>query len=178
MFLARNACVLLLVCLCACQHWPDSYPPPEQRPPLEELKVNPDSMMVEMAGQDADPRMIRDIQGGAAGVPWRWTSQEPTVKVEVFSPEHLKLSTDFAIWDDGFRQTGPLEISFTVNGRLLQKVSYTTPGVKHFEKPVPPSWLSKDKDATIAFALSKLYVAPQNGVKFGVILVRLGLAPQ
>jgi len=62
-------------------------------------------------------------------------------------------------------------------GRWLQG-SYTTPGVKHFEKPVPPDWLSVDADSTLSMFVDKVYIAPKDGVKFGVILVRMGLKEQ
>jgi hypothetical protein len=61
-----------------------------------------------------------------------------------------------------------------VNGRLLDKVRYATPGLKQFEKPVPSDWLSADADTTIEMSVDKLYVAPKDGVKFGVILQRIG----
>jgi len=63
---------------------------------------------------------------------------------------------------------------FLVNGKLLDKIRYETPGTKHFEKAVPPDWLSADADTTIGMSVDKLYVAPKDGVRFGVILVRMG----
>jgi hypothetical protein len=64
-----------------------------------------------------------------------------------------------------------------VNGKLLDKVRYTTPGGKHFEKPVPADWLDANSEASVALSVDKLYVAPRDGAKFGVILTRLGLRP-
>jgi len=140
------------------------------------LDLGPDAMMVSMEGTGADPLIVKDIDGSSPGVPWRWTRQEPTVKVLVLSAENIKFSTDFAIWDDGFKITGPVEISFLVNGKLLDKVRYTTPGTKHFEKPVPADWLEGDI-ATVAMSVDKPYIAPRDGAKFGVILARMGLKP-
>jgi hypothetical protein len=106
---------------------------------------------------------------------WRWTSQNPTVQMLVLSTEKLKFHADFAIWDDSFKVTGPVEITFLVNDRPLDKVRYTTPGVKQFEKPVPFDWLSADAPTTAGLSIDKIYVAPMDGKKFGVILVRMGL---
>jgi hypothetical protein len=97
--------------------------------------------------------------------------------VLLLSTENIKFSADFAIWDEGFKITGPVEISFLVNGKLLDKVRYTTPGNKHFEKPVPADWLAKNGEASVAMSVDKLYTAPRDGAKFGVILARLGLRP-
>jgi hypothetical protein len=177
MFLIRIAVLLLcLLCLAACDRLPESYPPPQQRPPVVGLNPGSDAMMVSMENSDADPVIVKDIYPGS-GIPWRWTKQEPTVKVLVLSDENIKFSTDFAIWDDSFKTTGPVEISFLVNGKLLDKVRYATPGTKHFEKPVPADWLAVNAEATVALSIDKLYIAPQNGAAFGVILARLGLKP-
>jgi hypothetical protein len=61
-----------------------------------------------------------------------------------------------------------------VNGRLLDKVRYTTPGYKHFEKLIPSEWLTTDVESTVSVSIDKLYVAPQDGAKFGFILSRIG----
>jgi len=134
----------------------------------------PDAMMVAMDNSDADRLIVKDIYGGT-GVSWRWTKQEPTVRVPVLSAENIKFSADFALWDDAFKITGPVEISFLVNGKLLDKVRYITSGDKHFEKLVPADWLAGNAEATVAMSVDKLYIAPRDGAKFGVILARLGL---
>jgi len=94
--------------------------------------------------------------------------------VHIDATDNVKMSADFAIWDDGFKQTGPLEFSYFVNGRLLDKVKYATPGYKHFEKAVPAGWLAADAESTISVDVDKLYVSPQDGKKFGFILTRIG----
>jgi hypothetical protein len=174
MFLSRIACLVsCLLCLAACDRLPESYSPPEQRHPVEGFDPGPDAMMADMSSPDADLHIVKDIYG-ASNAPWRWTAQDPTVRLLPLSTENLKLTDDFAIWDDSFKITGPLEISFLVNGRLLDKVRYTTAGVKHFEKPVPTDWLSADDEATVAMLVDKLYIAPNDHKKFGVILTRMG----
>jgi len=134
-------------------------------------------MLVSMAAPDADAFFVKDIYGPFGDAPWRWSKQNPTVKVLVLSNENIKFSTDFAIWDDGFKSTGPLEISFLVNGKLLDKIRYTTPGDKHFEKLVPADWLGINTEATVALWVDKLYIAPRDKTQFGVILSRIGLKP-
>jgi hypothetical protein len=64
-----------------------------------------------------------------------------------------------------------------VNGKLLDKVRYTTPGGKHFEKPVPAHWLDANTEVNVALSVDNLYVAPRDGAKFGVMVTRLGLRP-
>ena len=168
--------VLILACalLCSCERYPESYPPPEQRHPVEGANPVPFSMMVEMSSPDADLHIVKDIGEGSAGDYWRWTGQQPTVKILAITSDKLKLACDFALWDTAFDLTGPVEISFLVNDHLLEKVRYTSPGNKHFEKPVPPGWLRTDVESTVSASIDKLYTAPQDGKQFGFILVRIG----
>jgi hypothetical protein len=178
MDLARTAFALLcLLCLAACDRLPESYPPPQQRPPLTGVNLGPSAMMVSMDGPEADALFVKDIYWRFGDAPWRWSKREPTVKVLVVSAENIKFSADFAIWDESFKSTGPLEISFLVNGKLLDKIRYTSPGDKHFEKPVPAAWLAANTEATVAMSIDKLYTAPRDKAQFGVILARMGLKP-
>ena len=169
--LSPFALLVSMLSLVACDRLPETYPPPEQRHPV--AGSNPDAMMVEMGDPDANLHIVKDVYG-ASNPSWRWTAQNPTVQLLVLNTENLKFHADFAIWDDGFKVTGPLEITYLVNGRLLDKVRYTTPGEKKFEKPVPADWVAADSDTTLGMSVDKLYVAPRDGVKFGVILVRMG----
>jgi len=175
--LSRIVFILAFVFLSSCERYPDSYPPPEQRQPAEGGNPPPFSMMVEMSSPDADLHIVKDVEPGSTGDYWRWTGQQPTVRVLAVTTDKLKLSCDFALWDTAFKQTGPVELSFFINDHLLDKVRYTSPGTKHFEKPVPPGWLNTDVETTVTASIDKPYTAPQDGKKFGFILVRIGFVP-
>jgi len=131
-------------------------------------------MMVDMSAPDASWHVVKDIEPGSTGDLWRWTKQNPSLKILATTTQNLKLNVDFTLWDVAFRQTGPVELTFLVNGRTLDKIRYATPGQKHFEKPIPPEWLTTDVESIVSVAIDKLYVAPQDGEKFGFILSRVG----
>ena len=162
--------------LAGCDRLPETYAPPEQRHPLQGLNPPSESMMVEMGDPDADLRIVKDIYG-ASNPSWRWTGANPSVRMLLLRTDNLKFIADFAIWDEGFKTTGPVEIAYLVNNQVLEKVRYATPGVKHYEKAVPADWLAVDSETTLGLSVDKVYVEPRNGMKFGVILVRLGLKP-
>jgi hypothetical protein len=167
----------LALCLTGCDRLPESYAPPEQRHPVEGYNPGPDPMMVAMSDPDASQHIVKDIYP-PNNPAWRWTGQNPTVQLPVLSNENMKVNAEFLIWEVSFPQTGPLEITFLVNGRQLDKVRYTAPGLKHFEKPVPAEWLAVNTNATLAMYIDKLYVTPRDGLKFGVILTHMGFKPE
>jgi hypothetical protein len=180
MILIRLACLpisFVLLCsvlfLAACDRPPESYAPPEQRHPVEGFNPGPEAIMVEMNDPDASLHIVKDIYG-QSDPSWRWTAQNPTVQLLVVSTEKLRFHADFAIWDEGFKTSGPVEIAYLVNGKVLDKIRYTTPGQKHYDKPVPADWLSADTDTTLAMSLDKVNIAPRDGAKLGVILLRMG----
>jgi hypothetical protein len=171
--LIRILAVTFLLGLCACDRAPESYPVPEQRQPVEGANPVAGNMLIDMETSDVGQHLVKDVYQ-YTGSPWRWTGSEPTLKVLVYTTDHLKLTADFTLWDEAFKQTGPLELTFLVNGKTLDSVQYSSPGAKHFEKPVPPDWLTTDVESTFGMKIDKLYVAPQDGAKFGVILSRIG----
>jgi hypothetical protein len=176
--LHRILCIVLAGALCSCARYPESYPPPEQRHPAEGANPDSESMLLEMSSPGASRHIVKDIDIDLAGPSnlWRWTKQNPTVKILAVTTQNLKLAIDFTLWDIAFRQTGPVELTFVVNGRRLDKIRYSTPGEKHFEKPIPPDWLASDVESTISVSIDKLYIAPQDGAKFGFILSRIGFS--
>lgn len=172
----RLLTVLLLATLTACDRAPESYPPPEQRHPVDGPNPGESSMMIDLSDPDAPAHYLKDIEEGDGS--WRWTGQRPTLKIFVFTKDHLKLSADFTLWETALQQTGPVQLTFFVNDRPLDKIRYSEPGYGHFEKPVPSDWLTPDSESTVAIAIDKLYTAPQDGKKFGLILSRMGFEQQ
>jgi hypothetical protein len=170
--LTRAAIAILALLLCSCDRLPETYPPPTQRQPPASTP-DPSVIMVEMSDPDSAQHIVKDIYE-PFGSTWRWTAKQPTVKVLVYATDNVRLSSDFTIWSEGLQQTGPIELSFFVNGHLLDKVRCATAGYQHFEKAVPADWLSADTESTISVDVDKLYVSPHDGKKFGFILTRLG----
>lgn len=170
--MTRIAVAILPLLLCSCDRLPETYPPPQQRQPPAPIP-DPSVIMVDMNDPDAEQHIVKDIYE-PFGSSWRWTAKQPTVKVLVYATDNVKLSADLTIWTEGLQQTGPVELSFLVNGHQLDKVKYETAGYKHFEKAVPAEWLSADTESIISLDVDKLYVSPRDGKKFGVILSRIG----
>ncbi len=153
---------------------PESYAPPVQRQPFESFRPYRIKRVVNMNDPDAPAHIVKDINSHAEGM-WRWTQQTPTVKVKVRSTENLKYTIDFSLPEVTFKDTGPVTLSFSVNGHLLSQVHYDKSGEYHYEKLIPPEWLTVDQDALLAAEIDKVWVSKEDGVKLGFILTRIGL---
>jgi hypothetical protein len=173
--LVLSAAGLVVVCLAAtgCGGGGPWFAVPEQHRGLAEASLPP-AIEVDMASPDASDHIVSGIYPPAPGVGWRWTEANPEVWVMLERVDGLRFTADFAIWDDGFKQTGPVTLAFSVNGHVVGTERYTTPGVKHFEAPAPEAWLSPLKRATAGIAIDKVYVSPRDQKRFGIILVRIG----
>ena len=171
--LAGLVAALMIAAAPACNRYPESYPPPEQRRELTAAEAGEAKSFVEMNDADAESYFIRDVRGLEANQ-WRWTGERPTLHFVLDSVENLKFAMDFAVAGAVIEQTGPLTVSFLVNGKLLDRIRYATHGEKHFEKPVDASWLEAGGDTIVSAELDKAWVSPADGVKLGIILKRAG----
>lgn len=169
----RAVAAVLLVSLCGCTKIPDSYAPPVQRHPV----AGPDTSRLKHFIAMNDPAAEDHFLGGIGPLEsgaWRWTRQNPTLRFVVPTPNGLKFSADFSLSSDTMKETGPITITYFVNGRTLDTVRYEQPGGQHFEKAVPPEWLAGSEDVVVKLALDKVYVAPADGAQLGLTLVRAG----
>ena len=135
-------------------------------------------MMVDMTDVDVDDHIVSDIGPSQGSTPWRWAHQRPTLKILVLQNKGVKFLTDFTLWDEGMKALGPVTLSFYIGDKLLAKIAYSTPGFKHFEKPVNPDGLTPEGDVLIAAEIDKVYTSPSDGAKLGFIITRMGLAPR
>jgi hypothetical protein len=165
-------CLSLCVTLAACDRTP-WFAAPEQRPSLAGFPDHA-ARVVGMDDPDADRRFVRDIMP-KTDTTWRWTGQRPALKIRVRADENLKYTVDFTLPKVTFKDTGPVTIAFTVNDHVLDRVTYTEPGFKHFEKTVPPDWLPIDAYAIVGAEIDKLWTDPDKGLEYGFIITRMGL---
>ena len=132
---------LLSIVLCAgCTRLPESFPPPEQRAPLTVPLAGPLGYFVSMADPNADAYLVKDVADSGPGT-WRWVYGHPVLRFFVPDVPRLKFAMDFAIPERTMRETGPVTLTFTVNGKLLDRLRCEKPGEQHYAHDVPPGML-------------------------------------
>jgi hypothetical protein len=176
MFSVRRAVPVLLLTLAlwACVPAPDSYPPPFQRTPPSGPEPRPGGAFVNMNDPNAEAHFVRDISPGTEGIGWRWTYARPELRFWLDSSKRQKFVMDFGLPPTTFEHTGPVTLSFFINGKLLAAVRYTRAGDFHFEKAVPTAWLSTQAETLVAVVADKPWVSPKDGVKLSFTLFRAG----
>jgi hypothetical protein len=130
-----------------------------------------------MGDPAAGLHIVRGIQDTVEGIGWRWAHERPELAFELPRAEDWKLRMDFAFPDSNFKVTGPVTVSFFINGKLLGTERYTTPGEKRFEKAVPPGWLQAGRAATVSAEIDPPWIAPADKVKLGFVLYGAGFVP-
>jgi hypothetical protein len=153
---------------------PEPYAPPVQRQPFEDARPHRMTRIVAVADADAAGHFVKDIAQGEPA-PWKWTNQNPTVKVTPRTNQGLRYTIDFSVPEVTFKVTGPVTLTFQVNDHVLDTVRYTAFGEYHFEKAVPPEWVEPLKETTVGASIDKVWVSPADGARLGFVLTRIGL---
>jgi len=164
----------LCLAICACTSIPNIYAPPVQRKPFEIHDTGPVRHFLAMNDPAAAAHLVADVSQTLEAGSWRWTGQRPTFRFRLPAGKKLRFVMDFTIAEMTFQKTGPVTITFLVNGRQLDRVRYDSHGEKHFEKPVDPDWIRGGEENRATAELDKIWVAPDDGAKLGLILTRVG----
>jgi hypothetical protein len=147
--------------------------PPEQRQPVADFRLYRIDHVVKFS-EGESTRVVSDILRPAGG--WSWTGKRPTVKIPLRGGLRVHYQIDFAVAEETFRKTGPVNVTFLINGHALETVRYAAPGPRHFEKTIPTGWLQMEN--MVAAEVDKVWTSPDDGVQLGLILNRMGLVEQ
>src|SRR5215469_6463584 len=116
---------------------------------------------VKMDDADAGDYIIRDIVG-APGT-WRWTLIHPELRFRVWKTEALHFTAQINIAEQTFRVTGPVAVSYAVDGKQLGKIQCDHPGTYEIDTPVPAGWVPAGRYVHVTFETDKHWVSPSDG---------------
>jgi hypothetical protein len=120
-----------------------------------------------------DQYIVRDISYALEGGSWRWTGKRPALRLHAPPDQELNFITDFAVPEITMKETGPVSITFFLEGRPLDRVRCDAPGQRRFQKRVPPEW-QLGGIITAEAEIDKVWVSPEDGRELGFVLVRAG----
>ncbi len=127
-----------------------------------------------MSDPRADWYLLRDIGPAEEGDGWRWAGPRPLMRFYLETARNLRFSLDFSIADVTFKETGPLTLSYRINGHPFDKIRYTQSGQHHYEKPVPESLLQSGRENLVEIEPDKVWISKDDGKKLSILLLRAG----
>jgi hypothetical protein len=165
---ARYALLALALALAGCKQ------PSERSEPKAQKPVKP---FVEMKDPAIKDYIVRDVAGSLEGGSWRWTFDRPELQFYLKNTANLRLEVGFAIAGATLKDTGPVTVSFFVNGKPLGSMKCAKATDYKFTKAVPVDWLKADEATVVAVEARPLWQAP-DGQHLGFILTQAGFLPQ
>jgi hypothetical protein len=155
-----------------CSQLPD-YPPPPQREPLPRADPTHLSYFLNMANPNANAYIVQGIGDKTEGGGFRWAFAHPVLRFLVPPMDHPKFLMDFALPEPTFRVTGPVTLTFSLNGRFFDKRRFAEMGQQHYEREVPGGWLRFGALNLVSIDPDKVFTA-EDGVRLGFPLSRVG----
>ena len=153
----------------------ETYAPPMERRPLMGVGAGVNfPPFIAMSDKNASMYYVEGVLPRPLEAPWRWTHKRAVLRYRLPRREGWKLRVNLTVPDYTFKDTGPVEITFILNDKILGVESYKTPGDKVFEKPAPPEWLAGPGDNFVKMEIDKLWKSPVDGLEVGFILSAAG----
>jgi hypothetical protein len=159
--------------LCAgCAHPPESYAPPQQRQPLTQPSPTGFGYFVYMSDPNAAAYLVQDFTGDP-GTP-RWAHSHPVMRFFVPALPRVRFAMDFAIPERTFRETGPVTLTFRMNGEVFDRHRCDAPGQQHYLHDVPPALMRANAVNLVAIDPDPVWVSKEDGDRLGFIVARAG----
>jgi len=163
------------VCLwlaASCGRHPGAYAVPEQR----SLDLGPDPAgivaFVTMADPAADDYIVRDISRERGS--FRWALLHPELRFRVPRSSNLQFTAELAVPEVTFKVTGPVNIAYAIDGKMLGSVRCDHPGKYEVAKPVPEAWLQPNQYIHVTFEADRQWVSPDDGARLSFLLFQAG----
>ncbi len=140
-------------------------------PPQRQLVDAPDlpyeRSFVFMSERRASSMIVSDIAGSGLQ---RWTGPRPAMRFVLPEPGEWIAQVRFNAAMRTLADTGPITLSFAVNGRPVGTLRVADAAVKTFSTPVRLD----TRQAVLSFAIDKPWIAPHDGARLGVLLHAMG----
>ena len=164
----------LAVCV-GCNRLPESVPPPVQRAALTVPPATGLGYFVDMRDPNSNAYVVQGIADHTEA-PWRWAYEHPVLRFQVPDVGRLRFMLDFSLPERTFRETGPVTLTFTINGKRFDRVRFETPGQLHYSREVAPEFLNLQGENRVAIDPEPVWVSKADGGKLGFIISRAGFA--
>jgi hypothetical protein len=130
-------------------------------------------MYLTMRDPAAPAHIMRDVSRTLEDNSYRWTYRRPELQFWVEGARSVKFAMSFALAEATMKSTGPVTLSFFINGQPFDKARYDQPGNHEYEKEVPAELLKPRAKNVVAIEPDQVWVSP-DGVTMGFVLTEAG----
>jgi hypothetical protein len=166
-----RAVLVLASVLAGCSHTPQFTPIPEQLTKAESADPPELPCFVAMSEPRVNSFLINDI----ANTGWkRWTGARPTVHCSLPWEGKWLAAFDFEVAEATLKDTGPITLTFEVNGQKVGSLRCDSAGPYRFRAVLPASLSQEDQALRLVAIIDKPWVSPGDGAKLGVLVTAAG----
>jgi len=127
-----------LLLLTACSRESSFAPIPPQSPPVNAPDPPSVPCFFSMSEARADQAIVQGIPLGLGSGIHRWTAENAAVRCKLPTAGPWNIAMDFIVAARTIRDTGPITLTFRVNGREVAHLRCDHPGERQFRAPLPP----------------------------------------
>ena len=120
----------------------------------------------------SDEYIVKDISPGRDFR--RWAFVAPGLRFMVKDIRHLKFTAEFAIPEVTYKVTGPVTVSCSIDGRILETMRCDHPGDYHIDRLVPEGWLQPGATVHVSFNAAPRWISPEDGAQLSFLLRSAG----
>lgn len=168
------ALLVALLFLCACSRDSAYLPIPPQSPRIDAPDPPAVPCFVSMSETRADRFIVRGIPLGLGSGVSRWTADRAAVRCKLPAAGPWNIAMDFNATGITMRETGPITLTFTVNGREVGRMRCEQPGAYQFRAPLPADLAASETELVLEAAIDPPWIAPEDGNKLGVLVSAIG----
>jgi len=156
----------------SCGREPGVFAAPAQR--SFDLGPDPDGphAFVTMDDPVVDDYLVHDISPERGFRRWAFT--RPELRFRLNDVRHLIFTAEFAIPEVTYKVTGPVSVSYAVNGRTLGALRCDHAGDFRLEKPVPDGLVEPGKFVRVTFEANPRWISPDDGAQLSFLLRSAG----
>jgi hypothetical protein len=173
-FVIRQILLLVMGALLtvSCGRQPGVYAAPPQR--SLDLGHDPTGALafVTMDDPQVDDYLVNDFSPERGFRRWAFT--HPELRFRVPDARHLIFTAEFAIPEVTYKVTGPVTVSYAVNGRTLGTLRCSHAGDFRLEKPVPDGLVEPNKFVRVTFEANPRWISPEDGAQLSFLLRSAG----
>jgi hypothetical protein len=144
----------------------------DKRPCLPDTsKLGP---WVELHGPTQGEHLLHDFATPSGGDEHVWTYERPVLVFAVPKRSGVKFKMEFQLAGATLKETGPVAITFWLNGTPLVTKTYDAAGMYDMEQDVPSKLLRDDSIAIVETTQNKYYFAEGDGQRLSYLFHAAG----